>query len=246
MNLRQMITATAVALAAVASMATAHAAATIPTAATYDITLPNFAVTDIVAYNLGSPFATVEQGPSTSPQTAGTPGPTRLTDTYLTAAEIGIPGFVYVPGQTFLLGVTSGLPGDAPGQQHLVVFANNSFAQSAVNIAFGTLFPNTNETTLINDLTTEENVGDIFNFAAGDALTGPNGSIFFEPGDNFTAVAFSNGQIIGTGTSSFTTDLPEPASWTLLVIGLGGLGAAMRSRRKDANGKVDWSNCECA
>jgi hypothetical protein len=129
--------------------------------------------------------------------------------------------------------VTSGLPGDAPGQEHLVVFTNDTFASNAVSIDFGALFPNTDETALINDLMTETNPGDIFNFAGGDALSGPNGSIYFEPGDSFTAVAFSDGQIIGTGTSSFTAPAPEPFTLSLFGAGLAGLGAARRrSSRK--------------
>jgi hypothetical protein len=233
--------ATAIALVAIGSVPAAHAVAipavAPPTAAAFNITLPNYAVTNIIVYNAGSPFATIQQGTASDPLTAGSPGPTTLTDTYLTADEIGIPGFVYTPGETFLLGVTSDLPGDAPGQKHLVVFANDTFAANAVDIAFGTLFPNTDEDTLVNDLITTSNVGDLFTFASGDAFSGPNGSIFFTPGDSFTAVAFSDGQIIGTGTSSFVTaDAPEPAGWAVMLVGLAGLYGATRARRKGLAG----------
>jgi hypothetical protein len=224
MHLPQMLRAATIASIALAFATAAHA---VPTSATYTINLPDYAVTNIIVYNLGSPFATVEQGSPENRLTAGTPGPTTIVNTYLTAADVGISGFVYVPGKTFLLGVTSDLPGDAPGQQHLVIFMNDAFAQSAKDIAFGTLFPNTNETTLINDLVTTENVGDIFDFASG-----PNGSIYFTPGDTFTAVAFSDGRIIGTGTSSFVTaDAPEPLTLSLFGAGLAGLGAVRRRRK---------------
>jgi PEP-CTERM motif len=230
MNLQHMIRAAAVVFVATASIGAAHAIVIVsappaPTAATYTINLPHYAVTDIIAYNAGSPFGTFAQGPSGTPLTAASPGPTNISETF--------PTFVaYTPGESFLLGVTSDLPGDAPGQQHLVVFTNNTFASNAISIAFGTLFPNTNETTLINDLTSETNPGDIFGFAAGDALSGPNGSIYFTAGDSFTAVAFSDGQIIGTGTSSFVTAAPEPI--TLSLFGAGLVGVVSMRRRKMA------------
>jgi hypothetical protein len=205
-----------------------------PAGSSYTISLPNFAVTDIAIANLGSPFTDFVIGGAV-PFAAGTPGPTTISETYPTAASAPfLPPFVYAPGSTFLLGVTSNLPGDAAGQEHLVLFTNNTFASNAKSIAFGTLFPNTNETTLINDLTTNNIGGDLFGFAGGDAITGPNGSIAFTPGDSFTAVAFSGGQIIGTGTSTFTTGVPEPATVTLLAAAICGIGISRRSRRRSA------------
>jgi len=197
-----------------------------PASAFYTINLPNYAVTDIIAFTYGSPFSTFNQGPADSPLTAASPGPTTLTVTYPTAAQIPIPGFIFYPGESFLLGVTTNLPGDAPGQQHLVVFTNDAFASSAQSIAFGTLFPNTNETTLINDLISQTNPGNIFGFASGDAAMGPNGSVAFEPGSSFEAVAFSGGQIIGTGTSGFGAAVPESSTWAMMLIGFAGLGFA--------------------
>ena len=236
MNLRQTVMTTAIALIAVTSPIAAHATAiptAIPTAATFNITLPDFTVTDIIVFNAGSPFSTFEQGAAGAPLTATAPGTTTLTDTYLTAADTGSPGFVYTPGETFLLGVAS-LSGD-PSQQDLVLFTNDAFASSAVGVAFDTLFPDTDEATLISDLVNTDNPGDLFNFGSGDALTGTDGSIFFTPGDSFTAVAFSDGQIIGTGTSSFVTaSVPEPAGWAVMLAGLAGLaglGGVTRARR---------------
>lgn len=202
------------------------------TSAQYTINLPNFAVTDIVAADMGSPFTVFTQGAPGKPIGAGI-GVTTITTDFLTAEDIGQPGFVYTPGQVFLLGVTSNLPGDADGQRHLVVFTNDAFAQSAQNIAFGTLFPDVNEDTLINDLVTTENIGDISDFAFKYAVNaGPNGSIAFNIGDSFTAIAFSNGQIIGTGTSALIGGVPEPAEWALMLLGFGGAGAVLRARRQ--------------
>jgi hypothetical protein len=137
----------------------------------------------------------------------------------------------------FLLGVATDLPGDPPGQQHLVVFTNDTFAASAQSVAFGTLFPNTNETTLINDLVTDSNFGDLFDFSNGDAVSGPNGSIAFGSTDTFSEIAFSTGQIIGTGVSVITQGppaagaVPEPAAWVMMIVGFGLTGGLARRRR---------------
>jgi hypothetical protein len=38
----------------------------------------------------------------------------------------------------------------------------------------------------------------------------------------------------GDGEFSFTTAVPEPASWSLMIMGFGGLGALLRQRRRQA------------
>jgi len=204
-----------------------------PTAISYTIDLPNYAVSDIDEVELGSPFTFVGQGdyPGDPAFSASSPGPTTLT--YSVPTDL-YPGFSYTIGQAFLLGVATDLSGDAPGQQHLVLFTNDSFAAAAQGVAFGTLFPNTNETALNNDLETQTNPGDIFTFAGGDAVNGPGSvaSITFEPGQNFEAVAFSNGQIIGSGTSELIGAAPEPAAWALMMLGIGSAGLALRGRRR--------------
>ncbi|THD61087.1 MAG: PEP-CTERM sorting domain-containing protein [Phenylobacterium sp.] len=132
-----------------------------------------------------------------------------------------------------MLGVTSDLPGDAPGQQHVVVFSNDTFAANATGIDFDTIFPTTDEETLINDLATD-NTGDLNTFFNSYEAQGtsPNGSMTFNVGDSFTAIAFSDGQIIGTGSSALVAGVPEPASWALMIVGLGGMGAMLRTRRR--------------
>jgi hypothetical protein len=36
----------------------------------------------------------------------------------------------------------------------------------------------------------------------------------------------------GGGNFSFTASVPEPGAWALMIVGFGGVGAAMRSRRR--------------
>ena len=150
----------------------------------------------------------------------------------------------------FLLGVTSNLASDdgTADQSHLVVFSNDKFASSAQDIAFGTLFPNTNETSIINalevigqdppggDVNSAENT--LGNFQFGDAENSPNGSVTFQLGDPFQEVAFSGGQIIGNGVSFATpapvaiSAAPEPSTWLLMFAGIGGIGLMLRRAQK--------------
>jgi hypothetical protein len=57
---------------------------------------------------------------------------------------------------------------------------------------------------------------------SGDAIQSDNSGSFFSPGqleEAFTIEGVAGG-------------VPEPATWTLMLTGVGGIGAAMRSRRK--------------
>jgi hypothetical protein len=139
--------------------------------------------------------------------------------------------------RTFMLGVAQDLPGDPAGQKHLVLFTNDGWAESAEHIAFGTLFPNTDEDELIAYLQGSGVGPGVFGFADGDAENGPNGDLAFLPGDSFTEIAFSDGQIIGVGQSTTTPapttvpSAPEPGTWLLLSLGVGLCGLALRRRR---------------
>ncbi|MDT7934988.1 MAG: hypothetical protein RQ833_10350 [Sphingomonadaceae bacterium] len=151
------------------------------------------------------------------------------------------PQFRTIP-VTMLLGVAEDLPNDPPGQQHLVLFTNPSFARSAAGIAFGTLFPNSNETALIGAL---NNLGAgmgqtadyevVFAFGGGDARSGPNGNATFGLGDAFSVIAFSDAQVIGGGESFAqlvpTTPTPTPSAGWLLVAGIGLMAAGRRTAR---------------
>lgn len=143
--------------------------------------------------------------------------------------------------RALLLGVTSGLPGDAEGQQHLVLFTNDRWAASAVGIAFGALFPTSNEDALITALNSlasgngmEADYALLGDFGDTVSRQSPNGDAAFALGDSFTSIAFSDGRIIGTGQSFATpakTAVPEPAGWAMMIIGLGGVGVVLRRCR---------------
>jgi hypothetical protein len=69
--------------------------------------------------------------------------------------------------------------------------------------------------------------------ADGDVLLGLNA--FF--GNGFGIVGTSDAAANGSGFAGATytpVGVPEPANWVLMLVGFGGLGAAMRSRRKRA------------
>src|ERR1700749_1937322 len=94
------------ALVAAILASAAPALAQTATSTKFTINLPNYAVKDLIIFDLGSPFSAMTEGSTSFPLAAGV-GATTITDQYLTAQEIGQPGFVYTPGTVFLMGVTS-------------------------------------------------------------------------------------------------------------------------------------------
>lgn len=149
-----------------------------------------------------------------------------------------------VPYQSaVLIGLVQDLVGDPPGQKHVVLFMNNQAASNVQNIAWGTIFLETNENQLIADIELatsgqdweiiQPGVDAVSNFLeqAKSAQVGPggtDGSIWFDLGSSFSVVAFSEGQLIGEG-ESYIEVVPEPAS--LAALGIGAVALIRRKRK---------------
>jgi PEP-CTERM motif len=161
----------------------------------------------------------------------------------------------------FGIGIVQDLPGDASGQQHLVMFMNSDATALATGLDWSALFPTVDEDQTIANLQLATSGGlnwgnsfdilapgldssiDFMNsLASPNGLLGPGGvytSPYFDvpapgtPASDFEVVAFSTGQVIGTGSvvqsAINTSPVPEPSSFFLfgsLVL----VGGVWRSR----------------
>ena len=149
---------------------------------------------------------------------------------------------------SFAIGVVQDLPNDAPGQKHAVLFMDSTAASRTPDIAWGNFFTHTDEDSLIfaiEQATTHsgdeaqpywDEVNGFFQGDSQHGQLGPNGtegSAWFGPNQSLSIVAWSDGQVIGGGTSSVSTvqqPVPEPA--TLSILAGSGLAALLRKRRK--------------
>lgn len=138
--------------------------------------------------------------------------------------------------ESLFIGIVQDLPNDPPGQEHVVFFMDNDAANNVENIAWGTVFNNITEETVLGALhdgidgATQEirdagmdAVFDFLNNDCRDARVGPNGtqgSLWFGAGEDFSIMAFSDGTRGGDGTSEWSTEfqaVPEPASVSVVA-----------------------------
>jgi hypothetical protein len=210
----------------------------------YNFNHLKYDVTNIVIFAESSDGGIDQYGPYAAPK-----GPSTIIENYGDGTPIV---------STFMMGLTTEIPGESAGA--VVLFTNNGFAATNIGQDFDTIFsallnasifytdqgvgagyksiadessPPNGETTLVADLKAWPGGYpdlDFIHFSGGDTdarLSGAISSVGFAPGNSFTAIAFSDGQIIGDGT----TIVPEPAAWSLMLLGFGGLGARLRARR---------------
>lgn len=168
----------------------------------------------------------------------------------------------FTPVQAMMLiGITQDLPGDAPGQKHIVLMVNQGVTAGLNGVPWQPLFPALLEENLIADLelatsgglnwgnpygtlepglTSVQNLMDSLRVSGFPGTAPPN--VLYPwftapaPGDvarNFDLVAFSDGQVIGSGqafqSALVTTGVPEPAAW--VVLGAAVVLARRRRRR---------------
>lgn len=246
MRLRPFLIAASMTLAALGSALPARADAPEDIRLSYTVTLdqPLPAITNIVTFNS---YANGSGAWWAATIPAGTTAAT-IDDPFMKSSA-------NTPVDALMLGLVQDLPGDAAGQMHVVMMMSDAAAAAARHIAWGTLFRNTDEDSLVAaiELATsgqdweliQPGVDAIFAFAQGDARSGILGpgsmpiDAWFALGavvpgtttsSNFSMMAFSSGELIGTGTSLVTTlaPVPEPASGALLAIGLTAIGWRLR------------------
>jgi hypothetical protein len=156
------------------------------------------------------------------------------TTTSLNGFVYNYPGCPCLPVASLLGGIIT----DASGQQHFVLFMSDAAASLVAGVGWATAFPGIDENQLITNFPGGSESFFSFAFAAQTSiLNGQNQpvSALFTPGDSFSVLSWSDGELVGSGTSTvtplFTNAVPEPAYGICLVSLLGALFLVLRTRR---------------
>jgi hypothetical protein len=235
---RSLLAATALALGLVLAGAAPQASADdspqdIQLSYTVQLTTPGPAITSIVTFNSYANGYGAWWASSIPAETVQA----TIVDPFLKSSD-------NPPADALLVGLVQDLPGDAPGQKHIVIMMSSDAAAASSHIAWGTLFRNTDEDQLIASLelmtsgqdgnTIQPGIDAMFAFANGDARNGILGAggvpidAWFTlgavlPGSTnttgFKVVAFSSGEVIGEGLAAVAS-VPEAGSGALLLAGM--------------------------
>ena len=209
--------ATCLVLTGVMSMANATSAVTDWSTASFLVSLES-GVAPITNIQINTSYR-LNQGSASAMYTAPA-GTNVLTIQYLTNQP---------PRTAFMIGRTQNLPGDTPGTDHLVLFINQAAAAAAEGKSWNDLYPGVSESELL-DLVTPTTMNELVkfsNFVSNQSTLGLFGeagavaSPWFNIGESFKVVAFSNGRIIGSGRSALDVLMvPEPETVACVFSGL--------------------------
>ena len=149
-------------------------------------------------------------------------------------------GSTTAPTTALLVGLTN-------NGQDVVLITSTAFGASATGNDWTSLFPDTTEASLLSAIQLGTSGGP---FCPGvNCINPPDGGLnavfsfggsdgagsFFNIGDQMSVLEFSDGQVIGTGTSWETTEsptppVPEPSTFLRLGSGLAGLTLLLRKK----------------
>ena len=148
-------------------------------------------------------------------------------------------GSTNVPTTALLFGLTN-------DDQDVVLMTNTTFGASAVGADWNSLFPDTSESSLLTAIELSTSGGPFcpgvncinptglgLN-AVSDFGSGDGAGAYFTIGDSFDVLEFSDGALIGSGTSSYSAINPTPEPSSLWLFGSGLVGLAGMVRRKIA------------
>jgi hypothetical protein len=95
-------------------------------------------------------------------------------------------------------------------------------------------YPDAGDTVHIDWYDTSNNLlADLVLNNAGGNVVAPNSYYgFLSSSANIGSFTLTDGYVAAIGGLSLNGGVPEPATWAMMLIGLGGLGAMMRSRRR--------------